>query len=343
MNLSNARKTATAAIKQRRADTAARYERTGRRVLRQLQEGRHKVDAAGLHALARELGWSRATYHQSRTALAFTLALTVRERAREYDRARRDGDKEAAALARAKAEGAANAIEAVQAASADGLKRGKKTRSPARGLAQAQRHARKREVADWRMDLAHSMARRDDRGLVAVMAATGARPVELIAGVALRHDNAGNLVARICGAKCSQDRGQPVRELVLDPNSETTWGLSRAVDAAGGSAVYQIQGEDTPNRLRQRIQRRAESLGYPVSAYSLRHQWASDRKAAGMQDADLAAALGHATDKSPQSYGRAQSGTAGTGLLSVSADRAIRRTASRAPWDKPTSGPGDEM
>lgn len=105
--------------------------------------------------------------------------------------------------------------------------------------------------------------------------------------------------------------------------------------AAGGRATYQLQHGDSANALRQRIQRTATRLGYSVSAYSIRHQFASDAKAAGTDVAELAQAMGQRGTKSTQAYGRAGSGTGGTGLLGVTAEHEARHTQPPEPWSEP--------
>jgi hypothetical protein len=176
MNLSAARQRASEALqKQRSASTSAQYERRGKSALRQLSEAGRPLTAAGLAEHAAAQGWSRRTYEQTRTALAYHLANSVREWGREADRARKRGDREAAREARRRAEAAGDGIEAARASAGDALE-GRRTRSPARGLAAAHAHARARGWADWRSEIAASMHRRDDRALVAVLAATGARP-----------------------------------------------------------------------------------------------------------------------------------------------------------------------
>jgi len=314
-------------------------------VLAQLRERGRPLTAEALenHAAATgpqgEPPWGRGTWEQSRTALRYHLACSVREWAREADRARKRGDSDAARDARARAEAAGDGLAAVQEASGDHLQ-GKRTRSPARGLAAAQHQAEKRGAADWRTDLAASMNSATDRDLVRVLAATGARPAELAAGVELRLDDDGDLVARIQGAKVNGERGQGWRELTLDPEAETARDLVAAVRAAGGRATYRLDPNDDANNLRDRLAKRAKRLGYTgITAYSLRHQWASDAKARGVEVDALAAALGQRGTKSTQAYGRSRSGTGGSGILGVEAESDVRPTQPPAPWAEP----GPEM
>jgi len=333
MHLTEARQLASEVLDRDRSESTTRqYDQRAKAVLEQLSEAGRPATADALAEHAAACGWRRSTYEQSRTALRYHLATSVREWAREADRARRRGDADAARDCRRRAVAAGKGINEVRQAAGDELK-GKKARSPARGLAAAQHHAADRGATDWRMDIAWGMRSRDDVALVAVLAATGARPAELVDGIELELDG-DTLIARIQGAKVNGERGQPVRELRLDANAETTRQLAAGVKGEGGRAIYAIPSGDNENALRQRIERTAERLGYNVTSYSFRHQFASDLKAT-MGDDVIAKALGHAADKSIQAYGRANSATGGTGLLGASASREVRATANDLPSPAP--------
>jgi integrase len=337
MNLTEARRTARAVLDAPRTEnTAAQYERRGRTVLAQLSEAGLEATAAGVHRLAVDRGWSVGTYNQSRTALAYTLAIGVIEHARLYNRDRRKGRAADAGDARRKAVSGAAALESIRQPPPQNLSSSKRTRSPRRGLSAAQVHAAGRGAGDWRMDLAAAMRDDSDRAAATVMAATGCRPQELAAGVDLDRDRHGQIRALIRGAKVNARRGQKTRTLTLDTDTDTGRALAARIDAAGGEWRCSLSASDGPNAFRQRIAARAAALGYStVSAYSFRHQFASDTKAGGLEPHQVAAALGHATDKAPTAYGQRQLGTGNTGILTVDTARPVRRLGKLKPWHDP--------
>ena len=59
----------------------------------------------------------------------------------------------------------------------------------------------------------------------------------------------------------------------------------------------------------------AQALGQPVSASAFRNQAASDAKAAGWSDAELATFLGHITNSQQRNYGRAKYARKGASIL----------------------------
>jgi hypothetical protein len=58
----------------------------------------------------------------------------------------------------------------------------------------------------------------------------------------------------------------------------------------------------------------AQALGRPVSASAFRNQAASDAKAAGWSDAELATFLGHITNSQQRNYGRSKYARKGAGI-----------------------------
>ena len=82
--------------------------------------------------------------------------------------------------------------------------------------------------------------------------------------------------------------------------------------------------------FRKRVKTAARRAGFPrVSAYSLRHAFASQRKAGGTGIEDLAATLGHSVDATQQQYGHARQGQSGGGLSlqAVETAQPIKATA----------------
>lgn len=173
------------------------------------------------------------------------------------------------------------------------------------------------------------------RPAVAVALLSGARPSEIAAGVRVEQTPDG-LTLTIAGAKCSTNRGQPSRTLLVAPDSDAARLLAGL--AAGGAVMV----TDTPKRLSDAIaaagRKAFPRLKERVSGYTLRHAAASSLKYSGAQPEDIAAALGHAATRSQSVYGRACHGGTRTPILGVSASAPVRHTAHPPP--KPGGGGG---
>lgn len=145
----------------------------------------------------------------------------------------------------------------------------------------------------------------------------GARPQEVEDGVKIERE-AGAIAVTINGAKTTDHSGQPWRTLRIDPASPAGKALS---DVLG------VKQSVTVERRAKRISldfssRIRPQMGANVSAYSFRHQFSADLKAAGWSVEDIARAMGHLSTESATRYGTSGQGTAGGGgLLSVAAAR----------------------
>ncbi len=185
--------------------------------------------------------------------------------------------------------------------------------------------------AEWREKIFMSLHSPRLKLAVAILSATGCRPIELERGVIAWLDN-GRLLIGIRGAKCDAEtgRGQPVRGLSVDVN--TPWGqhlvseLSR-IDAPSMTIKYDAGG--ISQRLREKsreIWPRRKSL---VSAYSYRHFIGKSMKESGEAADKIAMTLGHASDFSQTCYGRAGGGkrSAGQhGIVAAQATNPIRHS-----------------
>lgn len=144
------------------------------------------------------------------------------------------------------------------------------------------------------------------------LALTGARPVELVAGVDLQLAD-GEIVATIPGAKVTEHAGQPWRRLYIRIDGPVAESLAAKITAAGGQLTVSAP---TERRLDKWI-RAADARAYPrarrapVSAYSFRHQFAADIKAQGIPAEDVGGALGHRTDAMQRQYGHRNQGGRG--------------------------------
>lgn len=139
-----------------------------------------------------------------------------------------------------------------------------------------------------------------------VMALTGARPEEMGSPVELKSMGDGTLEVLIRGAKVSQHTGggQAWRRLSLCGGLAER--LRQAVENRGGLVVLPPkQGFG----LQKAIAAAATRLGFTgVSAYSFRHGFAADLKAAKADPDAISLALGHVSRSSKSRYGAARSG-----------------------------------
>lgn len=186
-----------------------------------------------------------------------------------------------------------------------------------------------------------------DASAVAALIArlTGVRPLELCSFEA-EFLTDGRVRLRVCNAKASNGRGLGsqrtiyLSELAADEREAfTRWpGL-----------LAQLEPDGNPLRTLARIAkhfrraaRRALSprRSYP-SLYTLRHQFAADAKATGMNTDEVAALLGHASDITAQRhYGRRVSGTGGLRARPAPGDvAAVRLRATQFRAATPGAGP----
>jgi integrase len=151
----------------------------------------------------------------------------------------------------------------------------------------------------------------------------GARPNEIENRVTIaRDDEGGQVVVKILGAKITETSGQPQRILVFDRESDIGQKLLSTIPAGKSHVGIERRAKRINLDWSQRIRPR---IGGKVSAYSLRHQFAANMKASGMDPIDIARALGHLSIKSQGRYGSKQQGQGGSlGLSKVYAERDIR-------------------
>jgi integrase len=158
---------------------------------------------------------------------------------------------------------------------------------------------------------------------LAVMWATGCRPAEVELGVDLERTNDG-IIIRIPGAKVSETKGQPMRSVLIDPGSEAGKAL---LDVMGAETSMTVQrtAKQVANDFTKHLKKRA---GMPqVSAYSFRHQTASDLKAGSADPMKVAEALGHASVHTQRHYGSSRRGSAVSPIIAAQAEREVRSPA----------------
>lgn len=152
---------------------------------------------------------------------------------------------------------------------------------------------------DWRVSLCNLMINHVHNVAVRILACTGCRPEEVKTGIRVyRNENGINF--DIVGAKFIANgvRGQESRTLTI-PNDHP-------IGSTISDGYYQA---NTPESLTKAISRKAKKLGFKgVSAYSFRHQMASDLKFSGYEDLEIACALGHICTEAQEGYGNTGAG-----------------------------------
>lgn len=177
---------------------------------------------------------------------------------------------------------------------------------------------------EWREKIFASLHSERLKRAVAVLSATGCRPSELERGVIVRLQN-NQLHIGIQGSKVDAEtgRGQPLRLLLVVKNNPWAQFLVSEVRSHEGQAmIVKYDAGGVSQRLREKsreIWPRRKTL---ISAYSYRHFMGKSMKESGESVDKIAAALGHATDFSQASYGRAGSGKRSAGQHGVLAARA---------------------
>lgn len=175
--------------------------------------------------------------------------------------------------------------------------------------------------------IAYDAATKVQRPAVLILWATGCRPAEIERGVTVRRADDGRLFVDIPGAKVTAQTGQPHRTIAIDPESEPGRILSMMLGQRKGANV---------SRKAKRIAAdfvdiRERSGLHSVSAYSYRHQAASDMKARQDDPTKIAQALGHASERTQARYGSAGKGSTGGAIIGAEADREVRPGRTRMP------------
>ena len=160
---------------------------------------------------------------------------------------------------------------------------------------------------------------------LALLALFGVRPAELKRGVRVwmqtdPKTGGAFLAVEVQGAKVNTQRGQRTRTLVVPVDNAAAQGLAAAVRERGGAFV--ITTTDADHRS---LNRGLKACG--LSCYSFRHAVASELKHEVMRNPDAAAKaarfMGHATNKSLMSYGRARHARGGR-RFGAKAERQVR-------------------
>lgn len=157
----------------------------------------------------------------------------------------------------------------------------------------------------WQAKICKLMANHKHYAAVCIMACTGCRPCEMMTGVRVYRDE-HEIHFFIKGAKFKEDdaRGQDWRILTIP--------IDHSIGKTIADGEYKTKSAES---LSKAVTRKALKLGFEgVSAYSLRHQMASDMKYSKYSKKEIANALGHISTSTQESYGNSGAG----GLVKVS-------------------------
>lgn len=191
-----------------------------------------------------------------------------------------------------------------------------------------QRHTKRVSLrgmpSDWREQLVSAAKESRYAKEIQVIALCGCRPAELVRGVTVTRSASGDLVLRIEGAKVSERTGggQSWREVTIDADHPLAVGLED-----GRYAVPKAKAiEEAVAHFAKRLWPGKKAA---ISAYSLRHAFASDVKASEVEIEAQAQALGHASTATMQRYGTTSGrGKGGLTVRRVSAEKEPRSTIS---------------
>lgn len=174
------------------------------------------------------------------------------------------------------------------------------------------------------------------RAPIAIISICGCRPAELAKGVEIWVE-VDELKVKIMGAKITENSGQEWRVLSWKLPSESQ--LVELVARLAQEAPFPerrviVKLGVTPSVFSSAV-RAAGERAFPdhpetITPYSIRHQVASDMKAAGFGD-EISQALGHAVDATRTTYGSYQNGQRSKAFSYVEAARPVKQV--RQPVD----------
>ena len=173
-----------------------------------------------------------------------------------------------------------------------------------------------------------------------VLALTGCRPAEVGNGIELFMED-GLLMCQIKGVKFSDTKGHETRTIGFDPADSSVAGfLADAIKKSKtGNHIIELPDGNSANSVRRfgdKVRYAAQrKLGFKeISAYSFRHQVASDLRKEGFSAMDLAMMLGHRTTRMRKHYGlKTYGNSGGNGIrhLDASQKDLIKRTFHEQP------------
>lgn len=205
----------------------------------------------------------------------------------------------------------------------DGLKAGQKCPIEA-----APRRSKRRSLRglplNWREQIVDALSD-NHREWALLMAVCGCRPSEIQNGVEVIPEAEGITVS-ILGTKIDRGHGQPFRKIYI------TGDLARQL-AAGGWRIIKSPSANAVSTAIGRAGRRVfgEKRAEAVSAYSFRHQVASDLKFSGIPAIEASAILGHSVEETKRYYGNPLQSRGNLRYRLIDASRAVRISRQQPP------------
>ena len=188
---------------------------------------------------------------------------------------------------------------------------------------------------DWRQTLISRMPNYEQAATISALC--GCRPAELVKGVEV-FVQAGQLVVRIHGSKVGPASGQEWREMHWNLPSSNPLAIAAgrfALKNGGHVIVKTPDAKAFSGAMREAGKRAFPGFNRTITPYSMRHQVASDLKAAELPGEQISQALGHSASDTKGSYGEWGAGNGAMAPSSVAAARAVKVK----PATKPTAGP----
>ncbi|NQW95144.1 MAG: site-specific integrase [Polaromonas sp.] len=187
---------------------------------------------------------------------------------------------------------------------------------------------------DWRAQLV-AAAPFSCREWILLLAVGGVRPEEIAMGVQVQPTD-GGVHLTIRGAKTDRGHGQPERVVAVD-------GPLALLLAEGGARTISATSANSVSVAAGRLGRKVfgERRSNLVSAYSFRHQFASDLKASGLDGLSISAILGHSVDDTKKHYGTSKQarGLQTTRLVSATRTVKVFKKSAFSPTQPPSGRP----
>ncbi len=170
---------------------------------------------------------------------------------------------------------------------------------------------------DWRAQLV-AAAPSSCREWILLLAVGGVRPEEIAMGIQVQPTD-GGVHLTIRGAKTDRGHGQPERVVAVD-------GPLALLLAEGGARTISATSANSVSVAAGRLGRKVfgERRSNLVSAYSFRHQFASDLKASGLDGVTISAILGHSVDDTKKHYGSSKQARGPQTTRLISATRTVK-------------------
>jgi len=172
--------------------------------------------------------------------------------------------------------------------------------------------------ADWREQLIAAAINPKMSMVLLLLATTGIRPSEVENGVSVDPVTGGVRVT-VRGTKTDRGHGQPLRVF------EVFSSLAEQLGALGTQFI-KVDNANQISSFAGRLGRKlfGQMRGCTVSAYSLRHMFASELKASQTSSLDISAILGHSVSDTKKSYGCAKQGQTGIRAKLLHASREVK-------------------